>query len=81
MERGGGVTQHREVLKIESRGFKEHRALGTFDGRYTPSFHGFGPLAKTQDHLVWIKGFAHEPMVGVRCVKSLGTMVFSAQSY
>jgi hypothetical protein len=30
---------------------------------------------------VWIKGFAHEPMVGVRCVKSLGTMVFSAQSY
>jgi hypothetical protein len=49
-ECGGGVTQHREVLKIESRGFKEHlrardlrRAVYPFVSRLRRARENAGP--------------------------------------
>jgi hypothetical protein len=38
-------------------------AFRALHGRQTSALYGLGPLTESQDHLVGIKGFAHERML------------------
>ncbi len=58
------VTEHGEVLEVQTGRLHESLALGTLDGWETASFHGLGSLPESQDHVVGVKG-RHESMLGV----------------
>jgi hypothetical protein len=44
-------------------GLNEALALGPFDRWESATFHRVGPFAKTQHHLIGIKGRAHNAMI------------------
>ncbi len=56
IKRGRRVTQHREVLEVEIGRLNEALALGSFDGRESPTFDGVGAFTESKDHLIGVKG-------------------------
>lgn len=62
-ERRGRIAQHGVILEIDLGRIQEELTFWPFNGWESPSAHRFRTLAKSKDHLVGIKGFAHGSML------------------
>jgi hypothetical protein len=52
-------------LEVEVRRLDEALALGAFNRRETPALYCVRSFTKSKDHVIGIKGWAHNPMIRV----------------